>query len=70
MPSRDPDYKEDVPLHIFAPGRGFKYLDIAIVGACIAGLGSAIGLCQSGHKVEVRSLHMYQLSATYKGNMD
>lgn len=60
MPSRDPNYKEDVPAHIFAPGPGFKRLDIAIVGAGIAGLGAAIGLCQSGHKVEVRRLQFCQ----------
>jgi ribulose 1,5-bisphosphate synthetase/thiazole synthase len=59
-----------VPAHIFAPGPGFKRLDIAIDGAGIAGLGAAIGLCQSGHRVEVHSLNMYQVSATYKGNMD
>jgi hypothetical protein len=58
MPSRGSDYKEDVHAHIFAPGPGFKRLDIAIVGAGITGLGAAIGLCQSGYKVEVRSLHI------------
>jgi NADPH-dependent 2,4-dienoyl-CoA reductase/sulfur reductase-like enzyme len=53
MPARDPEYIEDVPAHIFAPGPGFKRLNIAVVGAGIAGLGAAIGLCQSGHDVEV-----------------
>jgi hypothetical protein len=68
MPSRDPDYKEDVPARTFAPGPGFKRLDIAIVGAGIAGLGAAIGLCQSGHKVEVRNLHICQSPLKIYGN--
>ena len=29
-------------------------LDIAVVGAGIAGLAAAIGLCRAGHNVEVR----------------
>jgi predicted flavoprotein YhiN len=55
MPSRDPEYFEDVPGHIFAPGPEFSRLNIAIVGAGIAGLGAAIGLSQSGHDVEVNT---------------
>jgi NADPH-dependent 2,4-dienoyl-CoA reductase/sulfur reductase-like enzyme len=32
---------------------GYEALDIAIVGAGIAGLGAAIALCRNGHNVEV-----------------
>ena len=37
----------------FAPKPGHQKLDIAIIGAGIAGLMTAITLVQSGHNVEV-----------------
>jgi 2-polyprenyl-6-methoxyphenol hydroxylase-like FAD-dependent oxidoreductase len=49
----DPEYLEDPPAGIFAPVEMDKALDIAIVGAGIAGLAAAAGLLRSGHRVEV-----------------
>ncbi len=53
MSSRGPNYTEDVSPHIFASGPGLKRLAVAIVGADIAGLGAATGICPSAHDVEV-----------------
>ena len=47
------EYFQDVPPNSFAPGADHKTLDIAIIGAGIAGLAAAIALGQSGHNVEV-----------------
>lgn len=47
------EYFQDVPPDSFKPGPNHKTLDIAIVGAGIAGLSAAISLSQSGHNVEV-----------------
>ncbi len=46
------DYFKDVPAHIFEPVGSDKILEIAIIGAGIAGLAAAAGLLQSGHDVE------------------
>jgi len=62
MPSRHSDYKEVVPAHILASRLDSQRHDIAIVGAGITGLGVTIGLCQSGHNVEVRLLHCIGLN--------
>jgi monoamine oxidase len=36
------------------PLEDYQRLDVAIVGAGIAGLGAAIGLSRNGHNVEVK----------------
>ncbi|RVX74932.1 hypothetical protein B0A52_01209 [Exophiala mesophila] len=50
--SREQYYKPFPPNH-FAPKPGDQKLDIAIIGAGIAGLLTAVALVQSGHNVEV-----------------
>lgn len=52
---RDEYYKPYPPNH-FAPKPGHQKLDIAIIGAGIAGLLTAVALVQSGHNVEVTTL--------------
>ncbi|MCJ1472600.1 hypothetical protein MMC13_001249 [Lambiella insularis] len=47
------EYHQILPPNTFAPEEGHQALDIAIIGAGIAGLVSAIGLAESGHNVEV-----------------
>jgi NADPH-dependent 2,4-dienoyl-CoA reductase/sulfur reductase-like enzyme len=49
------DYFKDVPAHVFEPEATDKPLDIAIIGAGIAGLAAAAGLSRCGHNVEVGS---------------
>ena len=49
----DPEYFRDLPQHIFTPKENDKALEIGIIGAGIAGLAAAAGLCRSGHRVEV-----------------
>lgn len=49
----DPDSFTDPPAHIFEPTGTDKKLDIAVIGAGIAGLAAAAGLLRSGHRVEV-----------------
>jgi hypothetical protein len=48
-------YYEPFPPNYFAPGPGHEKLDVAIIGAGIAGLIAAVALAQSGHCVEVRA---------------
>jgi len=48
----DPEYCRDLPQHIFTPNEDDKALEIGIIGAGIAGLAAAAGLCRSGHGVE------------------
>jgi NADPH-dependent glutamate synthase beta subunit-like oxidoreductase len=48
------EYYEPFPPNHFAPKAGHQKLDIAIIGAGIAGLTAAVALLQSGHNVEVR----------------
>ena len=48
------EYYEPFPPNHFAPKAGHQKLDIAIIGAGVAGLISAVALLQSGHNVEVR----------------
>lgn len=47
------EYYKPFPPNNFAPSPGSKKLDIAIIGAGIAGLSAAVALLQSGHNVEV-----------------
>jgi len=49
----DPQYLKDPPQHIYEPKPEDKVLDIAVIGAGIAGLAAAAGLCRSGHRVQV-----------------
>ena len=50
------EYYRPYPPNSFAPKPGHQELDIAIIGAGIAGLLTAVALVQSGHHVEVRSI--------------
>ena len=47
------EYYRDPPPNSFAPKEGDASLDIAIIGAGIAGLSAAVALTQCGHNVEV-----------------
>ncbi|KEF62418.1 uncharacterized protein A1O9_00390 [Exophiala aquamarina CBS 119918] len=47
------EYYKPYPRDYFAPKTGHKSLDIAIIGAGIAGLLTAVALAQSGHNVEL-----------------
>jgi NADPH-dependent 2,4-dienoyl-CoA reductase/sulfur reductase-like enzyme len=47
------EYYKPYPRDYFAPKTGHQSLDIAIIGAGIAGLLTAVALAQSGHNVEV-----------------
>lgn len=49
------EYYAPFPPNSFAPKPGSKKLDVAIIGAGIAGLSAAVALLQSGHNVEVNS---------------
>jgi len=49
----DPQYLKDPLQHIYEPSPDDKILDIAVIGAGIAGLAAAAGLCRSGHRVQV-----------------
>ncbi|KAH8803320.1 putative salicylate hydroxylase [Xylogone sp. PMI_703] len=49
----DPEYYTDVDPHIFEPSPTDMILNIAIVGAGIAGLAAATALVRSGHHVEI-----------------
>lgn len=42
-----------IPADAFRPGPDDKSLEVGIIGAGIAGLGAAVALRYSGHKVEV-----------------
>jgi len=48
------EYYQPFPPNYFAPKPGHQKLDIAIIGAGIAGLLTAVALAQSGHNVEVQ----------------
>lgn len=50
------EYYKPYPPNNFAPKPGHQKLDIAIIGAGIAGLLAAVALVQSGHNVEVISI--------------
>ena len=50
------EYYKPFPKNYFAPDAEHQALDIAIIGAGIAGLSAAIGLLQCGHNVEVRTI--------------
>ena len=47
------EYYKPYPSNHFAPKSSHQKLDIAIIGAGIAGLITAVALVQSGHNVEV-----------------
>lgn len=49
------EYYRPYPPNTFAPKPGNQRLDIAIIGAGIAGLSTAVALLQAGHNVEVGS---------------
>ncbi|KAK5050468.1 hypothetical protein LTR84_003749 [Exophiala bonariae] len=48
------EYYKPFPPNHFAPKPGQQSLDIAIIGAGIAGLNAAVALVQSGHNVELK----------------
>jgi 2-polyprenyl-6-methoxyphenol hydroxylase-like FAD-dependent oxidoreductase len=50
------EYYRPYPPNHFAPNPGEQKLDVAVIGAGIAGLMTAVALVQSGHNVEVRTL--------------
>lgn len=47
------EYYAPFPPNSFAPRPGDRRLNVAIIGAGVAGLTAAIGLLQCGHDVEV-----------------
>lgn len=49
------EYYQPLPPNSLAPCSGSEKLEVAIIGAGIAGLSAAIALTQSGHNVEVRT---------------
>ena len=51
------EYYRPYPPNNFAPKPGHQKLDIAVIGAGIAGLLTAVALVQSGHNVEVESIY-------------
>lgn len=52
------EYYRRLPPNSFAPKEGHQPLDVAVVGAGIAGLMAAIALSQSGHNVEVSLMNL------------
>ena len=56
------EYLKDPPAGIFEAVETDKTLDIAVIGAGIAGLAAAAGLLRSGHRVEAYlSVHNFDI---------
>ena len=59
------EYYKPFPPDYFAPKDGSQKLDVAIIGAGIAGLTAAIALLQSGHHVQVYTNLEYDAKTSY-----
>ena len=53
------EYYRPLPANTFAPKEGHHALDVAVIGAGIAGLMAAIALSQSGHNVEASQTQIF-----------
>ncbi len=53
------EYYRPLPPNTFAPKEGHQALEIAVIGAGIAGLMAAIALSQSGHNVEASRTQIF-----------